>query len=628
MLTALLAHPDFARPVLHSLLQSGAEVFQYQEDGEKLLDWMGRMKPDLILSAFYPKEIDRHVCRLAKFTVNLHPSLLPRYQGPSPTNWALIEDEKETGVTAHFPGKPFESGPILLQRKISIAEDWTDGELRSKLADLMGEMTKDILKLLAGPDPLASARKQEPKEVTTFPPLTHRDAHIRFDQGSRRVLKRFLGVTPFPGATTDINGKTMEIISLSVEGDETYNAEPGSVLKTDHKTKTLWIKTIDRTVRLKVKDLPEEKWTGQMAGGSSPFSVKAQPREVQYDKNRPAEEELDRYLEFPDMVVVAVAYPCNAFCPNCPYTDGNSDIRLKYADANFIPVDLFKKIARECGEARSIIRITGGGEPMLHPDGMTGLIEYAIKEGARVYLNTNGSRISKSEADRLLACGTDNIEISVDAADPETYAIVRKGLDWKNLLATVAYLIQKRNQTKSPTTLEVSIINQTIVSGKIGEIEKFWYKMGVDNVIVRKFLTWGASTSLDPHVSPDPMAYLDRDEGVPCPYPFHRLNIDTRGKIEVCGFDISGRTNFGNVGNQTIREIWKGPMFHWWREKHRTGKGGDIPLCAECPDWKYRSWTHNYRKALKKAALHREEAISGTGLGSPESFPSSANTLS
>lgn len=280
------------------------------------------------------------------------------------------------------------------------------------------------------------------------------------------------------------------------------------------------------------------------------------------------------------------------------------------------------KIADECGEAArrnwlpggvgSMIRITGGGEPMMHPYGMTRLIEYAKEAGARVYLNSNGSLFKQDDVDRLLACNVDNIEISVDAGDPQTYAVVRKGLDWEQVVDTLRYMIARRNTTRSLTTIEVSVINQDIVAGKIEEIEKFWYDLGVDNVIVRKFLTWGSSTNIDPNSSADPLAYLDRDSGVPCPYPFHRLNVDSRGKVEVCGFDIMGRTNMGNIMEQTIREIWQGTMFSWWRRKHQAGEGGDIPLCAECPDWKYRSWEHNYRKALKNAQLRRDAAFQAT----------------
>jgi len=332
----------------------------------------------------------------------------------------------------------------------------------------------------------------------------------------------------------------------------------------------------------------------------------------------PQDSDIEQFGKFPDMVVVSVAYPCNAQCPNCPYTPGNSELREKYGDMPYIPETLFKKIADECGLAGrngwlnhgmgSMIRITGGGEPMMHPAGMAGMIEYAKKAGARVYLNSNGSMFRNDDIERLLACDTDNIEISVDSGDKDTYAIVRHGLDWNKLLTTLRHMIDRRNATRSKTTIEVSVINQDRVKDTIHDIEKFWYDYGVDNVIIRKFLTWGSNTHLDPNQSGDPIAYLDREAGLPCPYPFHRLNIDTRGKVEVCGFDIMGRTNMGNVHQQTLHDIWHGAMFNWWRDKHRNGKGGDIPLCAECPDWKYRSWEHNYRKALTVAASRRDAA--------------------
>jgi radical SAM protein with 4Fe4S-binding SPASM domain len=153
------------------------------------------------------------------------------------------------------------------------------------------------------------------------------------------------------------------------------------------------------------------------------------------------------------------------------------------------------------------------------------------------------------------------------------------------------------------------VINQDIVKDKMDDIVRFWLEQGVDEVIKRKFLTWGSNTALDSDHSADPSPYLDKTEGEPCPYPFHRLNIDSRGKVEVCGFDISGRTNFGNVRDQSIREIWKGSMFEWWRSKHAAGRGGDIPLCRECPDWQYRSWTHNWEKVMRTASGHRLKVI-------------------
>jgi MoaA/NifB/PqqE/SkfB family radical SAM enzyme len=471
------------------------------------------------------------------------------------------------------------------------------------------------------------ARAQEEGAITVYPAVQRRDAHIRFDQGTETILRRFRGVTPYPGAYTDVCGAEFDIEAITTEGRVAYDDQPGRVLSLEAERGEIVVKSMDGTLRLKLKDglrrldaiAHRNAGVWQFAGKMSPFSARDMAAGAKFDVAMPDAGELEKYLEFPDMVVVSVAYPCNAHCPNCPYTPGNSELRLKYGDAPYIPPELFEKIADECGEAGrrgwlpggvgSMIRITGGGEPMLHPAGMTNLIEYAKRAGARVYLNSNGSMFRGDDLDRLLACNVDNVEISVDAGDEATYAVVRKGLDWKVLLENLRYLIDRRNRIGSRTTIEVSVINQQLVAGRIAQIERFWYDFGVDNVIVRKFLTWGSNTNLDPDESADPIAYLDREAGLPCPYPFHRLNIDTRGKVEVCGFDIMGRTNMGNVREQSIRAIWKGAMFTWWREKHRRGEGGDIPLCAECPDWKYRSWEHNYRKALRDAQARRERAV-------------------
>src|SRR5262245_27090240 len=135
--------------------------------------------------------------------------------------------------------------------------------------------------------------------------------------------------------------------------------------------------------------------------------------------------------EFPLMVVISIIYPCNYGCPNCPYTDGNSEIRQFYhlRNGDLFPVPLWRKIADECGEYSAWMRCTGGGEPMWHPQ-MVDMVEYAKARGARIWMNTNGSMFGplpkyREKLERLIRAGIDLIEFSMDAADPETYAIVR-----------------------------------------------------------------------------------------------------------------------------------------------------------------------------------------------------------
>jgi radical SAM protein with 4Fe4S-binding SPASM domain len=134
----------------------------------------------------------------------------------------------------------------------------------------------------------------------------------------------------------------------------------------------------------------------------------------------------------------------------------------------------------------------------------------------------------------------------------------------------------------------------------------------MDYLIKRKFLTWGENTTLDGSRSSDPAAYLNTDE-VPCPFIFERLNIDSRGNVMVCGYDISANTSMGNVNADSIRDIWHGEGFRFYREKHLAGHGKDIALCAGCPDWKYRSWQHNYWKVVQNAEAARERKLSRLG---------------
>ncbi len=240
---------------------------------------------------------------------------------------------------------------------------------------------------------------------------------------------------------------------------------------------------------------------------------------------------------------------------------------------------------------------------MLHPRA-TELLVYAKAVGCKIGLITNGSKFTDKNSYALLEAGVDMIEFSVDACDPEAYAVVREGLDWDELVANVERMIRMRKELNSSSKLICSAVAQKGID--VDAVERFWVAgRGLDYIIKRKFLTWGTNTTLDGERSADPTAYLEAGD-VPCPFIFERLNIDSRGNVMVCGYDISANTRMGNVATESIRDIWRGRGFQFYREKHLAGKGNDIPLCHGCPDWKYRSWTHNYWKVVKNAEAVRQ----------------------
>ncbi|WP_198947916.1 radical SAM/SPASM domain-containing protein [Magnetofaba australis] len=316
----------------------------------------------------------------------------------------------------------------------------------------------------------------------------------------------------------------------------------------------------------------------------------------------PARHTQERYgmraqaVDYPMMLVLALVYPCNAKCPHCPYTQSN--IRQSYRDAPYMPASLFQAIADESGPHAAYLRISGGGEPLLHPQAIE-LLTYAKQVGCRVGLITNGSLLDEANSRALLAAEVEMIEVSVDAGDAAAYAKARVGLDWETLVRNLTRLLQLRDALGGVSRIVVSGVAQRGVD--LDAAERFWMqRVGVDHFIRRKFLTWGDNTTLDPDWSADAEPYIDAGN-VPCPFLFERLNIDTRGNVMLCGFDIAGRTHMGRAPEQSIRDIWLGEGFARYRAQHLAGNGARMPLCAECPDWRYRSWGHNYWKATALA---------------------------
>lgn len=301
--------------------------------------------------------------------------------------------------------------------------------------------------------------------------------------------------------------------------------------------------------------------------------------------------------EFPMMVVLSFVYMCNAGCPNCPYN--NSDIRSTYKDAMIMPEAIFKRIADECGQYGAYLRLSGGGEPMLHPQAVE-LMVYAKAQGCKIGLITNGSRFTEEGLTTLIQAGIDVIEFSVDAGDEETYNWVRPGLDWETLNRNVKLAVKLRNTLQAPAKIIVSVINQEGVD--VEAAERYWSKI-VDNVQIRKYLTWGYNEDKSADAAP----YLSPEERIPCPWLFERLNIDSRGDVTLCGEDIAFNEKFANITERSIKEIWNGPEFAYFRERHIARHGDDIPICKQCPDWQYRSWQHNYWKLLRDAEQKRRK---------------------
>lgn len=310
--------------------------------------------------------------------------------------------------------------------------------------------------------------------------------------------------------------------------------------------------------------------------------------------------------KFPLMMHIVMAYPCNAKCPSCPFTETNSNIRALHReeDTNFIPMDVFKRTADECGKHGALMRLTGGGEPMLHPKFME-MVLYAKRAGAGVGLITNGSRLTPDRVERMLKAGVDCIEVSIDAADKETYKIVRPGLDWDNVLGYLKHAVKRRNEMGYTSRIIVSVIDQVTTHDQMDKIKAFWEGI-VDYVIIRKYLTWDTSPK---ERAGDATPFLG--DKTPCPFPFERFLVDVQGTFRLCGYDIWGKEDFGDIRKNSIEAMWNSEKMVWWRKQMLEGNFDAIPMCRDCSDRKYRSWNFNYLKTLEGAEKKRQEAVRG-----------------
>ena len=243
------------------------------------------------------------------------------------------------------------------------------------------------------------------------------------------------------------------------------------------------------------------------------------------------------------------------------------------------------------------------GEPMLHPKAVE-LMEYAKKVGAKVGLITNGSKFTEKNSMRLLEAKVDMIEFSADAADPETYVKVRKGLSWRILLRNIKRMVQWRNKLKSPSKIIASGVNQVDVD--IETVERFWAPF-VDNFQKRKYLTWGIT---DPSKSADPTPYLPPEQYIPCPFIFERLNIDSKETLWYVVLTLPLKQIWGISMRNLLKKYGMERVLNTTGGCILNGGTTEIELCQNCPDWKYRSWQHNYWKIIKNAERRRRERFS------------------
>jgi len=219
-----------APPVKELAREAGLEVRQPESlKDPDFLAWLEGLAPEVLVVVAYGRILPRALLELpSRGCINLHASLLPRYRGAAPIHWAIINGERETGVTTMFVTPELDAGDIILQEAVEIGARETAGQLHDRLAVLGAELLVKTLDLLG--EGRAPRRPQDPASATYAPPLRPEDERIDWTRPALAVYNRVRGLNPWPGAYGQWRERRVKIWWVDPpEPLEAEGLEPGQI---------------------------------------------------------------------------------------------------------------------------------------------------------------------------------------------------------------------------------------------------------------------------------------------------------------------------------------------------------------------------------------------------------------
>jgi methionyl-tRNA formyltransferase len=199
--------------------------------GEGLVE-LRALAPDLIVTIAYGEILHEEALSLPpRGAVNLHASLLPKYRGAAPIQWALLNGETTTGVTAQWMAKELDAGDIILQRPREIGPEESYGSLHDRLALLAAEMAVETVALIARGE--APRIPQEAACASFAPAITREDLVLDWRSPGAAVVARVRAFSPSPGARTTHEGRFVKVLAARlVKRDQWPRGVPGEVVET------------------------------------------------------------------------------------------------------------------------------------------------------------------------------------------------------------------------------------------------------------------------------------------------------------------------------------------------------------------------------------------------------------
>lgn len=243
-------------PVKEFALEKGLKIYQPLKirNNTELIQEIKDLNPDVICVVAYGKILPKEILDIPRLgCINVHGSLLPKYRGAAPIQWAVLNGDKKTGVTTMYMDVGMDTGDIILKEEVEIGEEETTGELWNRLAKIGGKLLVATLKNI---EEGTAPRQKQADNFTLAPMLDKKIAKIDWENKTTKEIKNLVrGLNPIMGAYTFLNGKKIKFWKVAIVTDKDNiiqgmeNIKNGTVLVSNQKD-GLWIKTKDGVLKV------------------------------------------------------------------------------------------------------------------------------------------------------------------------------------------------------------------------------------------------------------------------------------------------------------------------------------------------------------------------------------------
>ena len=212
-------------PVKEFGIEKNIPVYQPLKikNNESFIDEIKELKPDVICVVAYGKILPKEILDIPRYgCINVHGSLLPKYRGAAPIQWAVINGEKQTGITTMYMDIGMDTGDMILKEVVDIGEDETTGQLWERLSKIGGNLLVNTIKLIEKGN---APREKQPENFTIAPMLNKEMAQIDWNKSALEIKNLVRGLNPIMGAFTLINDKKIKLWKVKVLSNEEFIGE-------------------------------------------------------------------------------------------------------------------------------------------------------------------------------------------------------------------------------------------------------------------------------------------------------------------------------------------------------------------------------------------------------------------